>query len=86
VCPALEVTDDDLEVRMLLRANAELNWISGHYGEILKKFENQFIAVSGTNIVANGSSIDNLLSKLNAEGIDIKSVTTEYITKLVRIL
>ena len=49
---------------LLLKGQEDIDWYNIHFNELVKKFNEQFIAIENQEVLEADSSLDRLLNKL----------------------
>lgn len=73
-------------VQLLHRSQLNLAWFGSHFAELIKSFDNQFVAIDDEKIIANDSDFDVLLNKLKGANIDPADVLIEFVSRIKSIL
>jgi len=74
------------EVRMLMKAREDLLWMNSEGKSLKEKYNNRFVAISGSRVIGSDPDLETLLEKLRSKEIDPKEVLIKYITKTIQVL
>jgi hypothetical protein len=70
------------EVKRLREKESNLRWISKNYDLLLSKYEGQYVAAKGGDVVAYGEDHKKLVSGLRKQyGLNFCTVAVKYITQ-----
>jgi len=64
----------------------DLEWFSLNYKNLIKKFDEKFIAIKDENIVAEGDTFEEVINKIEAKNLDPTNVLVKFVSKIKRIL
>ena len=67
------------EKQVFENAEKNLTFFNVHFKEFEMKYPNQFVAVSGANLVAVGETPDSVLKEINEKRIDKSNLLIEFI-------
>ena len=67
------------EERVFLRAEENLKFFDEHFTEFERSYPNNFVAISGANLVATGETPDAVFEKIDEKNIDRSDVLIEFI-------
>ena len=77
--------DVDIE-QILLRSREDLFWYGDHLNELLKDYENRFVAIYEKKIIDTDSNIDKLIIKLKKKGLDPRDLLVRFVSKIKFVL
>ncbi len=67
------------EEKVFKNAEKNLEFFNIHFNEFEMKYPNQFVAVSGANLIAVGETPDSILKEVNEKKIDKSNLLIEFI-------
>ncbi len=74
-----EIMDDSQILEILKRVEKDSRWLSENYEEIQSKYEGKIIAIKDSQIICEGSTMDEVLNKLEKKGENISFLLIESI-------
>ncbi|MFH1637767.1 MAG: hypothetical protein ABIB71_05065 [Candidatus Woesearchaeota archaeon] len=73
-------------IKMLVTGNNDLMWFDSNIKTIKQNYNNKFIAFHNKKIIDSDAKLNNLLKKLEGEGIDTSKVFVRFVSKVNSIL
>jgi len=67
------------EEQVFKNAEKNLTFFNIHFKEFEMKYPNQFVAISGANLVATGETPDSVLKEISEKRIDKSNLLIEFI-------
>ncbi len=74
------------ELDLLRAGRSDLSWLSENYAQILKSYDNQFVAVKDKEVIAASKNMDALLRELKRKKIDPATTLVQFVTSAAVIL
>lgn len=74
------------EATLLIRARKDLEWVKSHSKDLREDYNNRFIAVKDTEILASGQTMEDLLEELDKKSVDAGEVLVKFISKVAMVL
>ena len=68
-----------IEQRQLDRLDKDTKWLRSQYVELIKKFNERFVAIKDEEIIEDAVDIDELKGKLAKKNMKLSDVFIEYI-------
>lgn len=62
------------------RGSANSRWLIEHYEELIKNYNNSFVAVNEGKVIDYDVDPSRLLQRLKEKGIDISTVAIDFVT------
>ncbi len=75
---------EDMEpsLRSIMRRSENSRWLSTHYSELAKNYDNQWVAVYDGRIVAHGKGLAKMSKQLRRDNKELHGeIAYEYVTK-----
>ena len=73
-------------VTMLKSGQDDLRWFDSNLDNLMKDFNNRFIAFRNKEVIEASEDLDRLISSLKEKGIDIPNVFIKFVSKVKHIL
>lgn len=58
------------ELQTLIKVSKDDDWFRGHYEELRKNYENEFVAIDDGEVIAHNSNVEALIGNLKDKGKD----------------
>ena len=71
---------------LILKGQEDIGWYNTHFSELVRKFNEQFIAIESKEVVETASDLDILLKKLKEKGINPVETLIKFVSKAKVIL
>ena len=68
------------ELALLKKVNKDADWLSAKFTELIRQYNNQFVAVKDQKIAAASKSHEELLKILEAQAINPQLTLIKYLT------
>lgn len=73
-------------VQLLLKSQNNLEWFSSHLNELLRDYDNKFVAIDNQNVIDSDDNFDALLKRLESKNIDPSDILIKFVSKIKIIL
>lgn len=73
-------------LQLLNSIEKDLEWFSLNYKNLIKKFNEKFIAIKDESIVAEGHTFEEVISKIESKNLDPTNVLIKFVSKIKIIL
>jgi len=71
-----------LIVGLLNELDRDLRWFNKNQEDLSRQFDDQFIAIKNTGVVASDSSVHALLNKLKEQNLDPAQILIRFVSKI----
>ncbi len=71
---------------LLLKGQEDIDWYNSHFDELVRTFNNQFVAIEDRGVVEADSNLDILFTKLTEKCIDPAETLIKFVSKVKVIL
>lgn len=69
-------------LRSIVRRSENSKWLSAHYSELVKKYDDQWVAVYDGRVIAHGKDLARMSRQLRKEYKELHGeIAYEYVTK-----
>ena len=79
------MNDEDV-VQLLLQGQNNLMWFNSNWNELVRDFNNKFIAIENKEVIESDTNLDSLLNKLRSKGVDSSETMIKFVSKIASIL
>lgn len=73
-------------LQILSEIDKDLDWLKENLDSLKERYDQKFIAIKDSSIIAIGKSMDDIIRTLKDKGIDASKVLIQFISKIPVIL
>lgn len=66
---------------LLLKGQEDIEWYNAHFNELVRKFDNQFVAIENQGVVEADYNLDALFIKLTEKGLEPSETLVKFVSK-----
>jgi len=70
------------ELELLNKTEEELGWFSRNYNDFVSKFDQQFVAISGKDVIEHDKDLQVVIKKLKSHNLNPSETLIRFVSKI----
>ncbi len=70
------------ELELLNKTEEELGWFSRNHNDLVTKFDQQFVAINGTNVIEHDKDLQVVIKNLKSHNLNPPETLIRFVSKI----